>query len=89
MAYRKTAPYPESHWKNTQYDALLDRANTTIDPKKRLALYRSAMKMLTLQGGELIPVFVKTVAGIRANCTGYQPRIEIVRADFRTVHCTR
>jgi peptide/nickel transport system substrate-binding protein len=89
IAYRKTAPYPETHWKNTQYDSLLDRANTTINPKKRLALYRSAMKMLSLQGGELIPVFVKTVAGIRANCSGYQPRIEIVRADFRTVHCTR
>ena len=45
------------------------------------------MKMLTNEGGELIPVFVKTVAGVRSNCSGYQPRIEIVRADFRTVSC--
>lgn len=89
IAYRSNAPYPETHWKRPDFDRLLDRANTTVNPGKRLALYRQAMKMLSLQGGELIPVFVKTVAGLRANCSGYQPKIEIVRADFRTVSCKR
>jgi peptide/nickel transport system substrate-binding protein len=89
IAYRSNAPYPETHWMRLAFDKLLDRANTTVDPAKRLALYRKAMKMLTLEGGELIPVFVKTVAGLRSNCSGYQPRIEIVRGDFRTVACKR
>jgi peptide/nickel transport system substrate-binding protein len=87
IAYRQNAPYPETHWKRPDFDALLDKANTTVNPTSRLALYRQAMKMLTNEGGELIPVFVKTVAGVRSNCSGYQPRIEIVRADFRTVSC--
>jgi hypothetical protein len=30
IAYRSNAPYPETHWKNKAYDALLDRANTTV-----------------------------------------------------------
>jgi peptide/nickel transport system substrate-binding protein len=89
IAYRSNAPYPETHWKRAAFDRLLDRATTTVNAAKRLALYRQAMKMLTLEGGEIIPVFVKTVAAIRANCSGYTPRIEIVRADFRTVSCKR
>src|SRR5919204_2016070 len=89
IAYRANAPYPETHWKIAAYDKLLDRANTTVNAAKRNALYRQAEKMLSLQGGEIIPVFVKTVAAMRSNCTGYQPRIEIVRADFRTVSCKR
>jgi peptide/nickel transport system substrate-binding protein len=87
IAYRSNAPYPESHWKRPAFDALLDRANTTVNPAKRNALYRQAEKMLTLEGGEIIPVFVKTVAAMRSNCSGYTPRIEIVKADFRRVSC--
>ncbi len=87
IAYRSNAPYPETHWKRADFDSVLDTANTTVDAAKRTALYRQAEKMLSLEGGEIIPVFVKTVAATRSNCSGYEPRIEIVRADFRTVSC--
>ncbi len=87
IAYRSNAPYPETHWKRADFDSVLDTANTTVDAAKRTALYRQAEKMLSLEGGEIIPVFVKTVAAMRSNCSGYAPRIEIVRADFRTVSC--
>ncbi len=87
IAYRSNAPYPETHWKRASFDELLDKANTTVNGPARDALYRQAEKMLSLEGGEIIPVFVKTVAAMRSNCSGYQPRIEIVRADFRTVSC--
>jgi peptide/nickel transport system substrate-binding protein len=87
IAYRSNAPYPETHWKRADFDRLLDTANTTVNAAQRTALYRQAEKMLSLEGGEIIPVFVKTVGAMRSNCSGYQPRIEIVRADFRTVSC--
>jgi len=91
IAYRSSTPNPnnETHWKRPDYDALLDQANTTVDPEKRAELYKKAEQMLTEEGGAIIPIFLHTVAAMRANCEGYQPRVEIVRADFRTVFCTR
>jgi peptide/nickel transport system substrate-binding protein len=88
IAYRCNAAYPETHWCNKKYDALLDRATTTVNAKKRLALYQEVTKMLSLQGGEIIPAFVYTVAAERAGCTGYKPRVQLYRADFRFAHCS-
>ena len=89
VAYLENAPYPESHWKVPEFDALVRKANVTVDSTARTELYKEAGKMLSLQGGALIPLFRKTVAGARSNCSGYQPSVESVRADFREVQCKR
>lgn len=89
IAYRCNAAYPESHWCNKTYDALLDKATTTVNATKRRTLYQRVAKMMSLQGGEIIPVFVYTVAAERTNCTGYKPRVQLYRGDFRFVRCSR
>jgi peptide/nickel transport system substrate-binding protein len=87
IAYLKSAPYPESHWKVPAYDALLEKANTTVDPAARSALYKQAGKMLTEQGGEIIPMFQRVVAAERSNCTGYSPSIQFVQFDLTQLQC--
>jgi peptide/nickel transport system substrate-binding protein len=89
VAYLANAPYPETHWKVPEFDALVQKANTTVDAAARKQVYQEAEKMLSMQGGEIIPVFRKTVAASRANCSGYKPNVEPVRADFRAVECKR
>jgi peptide/nickel transport system substrate-binding protein len=87
IAYLQNAPYPESHWKVPAYDALIKKANTTVDPAARSALYKQAGKMLTQQGGEIIPMFQRVVAASRSNCSGYHPSIQFVQFDLTQLQC--
>jgi peptide/nickel transport system substrate-binding protein len=87
IAYLQNAPYPESHWKVPAYDALIQKANTTVNPAARSALYKQAGKMLTEQGGEIIPVFQRVVAAQRSNCSGYVPSIQFVQFDLTHLQC--
>jgi peptide/nickel transport system substrate-binding protein len=87
IAYLQNAPYPESHWKVPAYDALIQKANTTVNPAARSALYKRAGKMLTEQGGEIIPAFQRVVAAQRSNCSGYVPSIQFVQFDFLHLRC--
>jgi peptide/nickel transport system substrate-binding protein len=89
IAYRSNAQYPETHWFREDYDALLDAANTEPDPETRAGLYRQAAQMLTEEGGAIIPVFQQIVAGVRAECEGYQPHVQLSRVDVRRVSCER
>jgi len=87
IAYLQNAPYPESHWKVPAFDALIQKANTTVNPAARSALYKQAGKMLTQQGGEIIPAFQRVVAAQRSNCSGYVPSIQFVQFDFTHLQC--
>jgi len=87
IAYLQNAPYPESHWKVPTFDALIQKANTTVNPAARSALYKQAGKMLTQQGGEIIPAFQRVVAAERSNCSGYVPSIQFVQFDFTHLQC--
>ena len=87
IAYLNNAPYPESHWKVPAYDSLLSKAFTTVNPTARRALYQQAEKMLTTQGGEIIPMFQRVVAAERSNCTGYHPSIQFVQFDLTQLSC--
>lgn len=87
IAYLQNAPYPESHWKVPGYDALIQKANTTVDPAARSKFYQEAGKMLTDRGGEIIPMFQRVVAAQRSNCSGYHPSIQFVQFDLTHLQC--
>lgn len=61
----------ETHFYSKAFDAYVAKARSTVDPAQRAALYRKALKTVTLWGGDIRPLFVRTVAGMRANCSGY------------------
>ena len=41
VAYTQDAKWKETHWEHPEYDALLLKANTTVDPEERNKLYQS------------------------------------------------
>ena len=88
IAYLKNATYPETHWKVTAFDNLIKKANTTVDPVARRALWKQAGKMLSQQGGAIIPAFQRVVAAQRSNCRGYVPSIQFVQFDFAPLQCS-
>jgi peptide/nickel transport system substrate-binding protein len=89
QAYLSTVKNAETHWRVPAYDALILKSDTTLDDEARISLYKQAGKMLSLEGGAIIPFFGKIVAAERRNCSGYQPHVEAVRVDVRNVECKR
>jgi len=87
IAYRSNSQYNETHWFIEEYDALLDAANTTVDPEERAGLYRQAEQMISEEGGVIIPVFMHMVAAMRSDCSGYERHVRVDRFDLRHTVC--
>lgn len=87
IAYRSNAQYPETHWYRKDYDAILDAANTESDAAKRTELYKQAEKMLTEEGGAIIPLFQHSVVAMRVQCDGYTPYAQLYKLDLRYMTC--
>jgi peptide/nickel transport system substrate-binding protein len=89
IAYTKDAKWNETHWRRDDYDSLLGQAKAEIDPSKRAGLYKEAQKMLTDEGGIIIPFFQHQVAAIRKECDGYRPRAQNFNVNYDTIACKR
>ncbi len=87
IAYRSDAKYNETHWKNPEFDALLDKANSTLDPEERRKLYQEANKLIAEDGGAIGPVFATLIAAVRTNCDGFAPHSDWNRVDVKSLHC--
>jgi peptide/nickel transport system substrate-binding protein len=89
VAYRKEAVWNETHWFRDDYDALLDRADATLDEAERIELWKQAQKMLVEESGTVVTSFFPSIAVLRAECTGHVPHPSRFYFDFREVMCNR
>ncbi len=87
VAYTQTAKWKETHWERPDYDALLLKANTTVNTEERTKLYQQAGKLLADEGGVIIPMFVHQVLAVRKGCSGYVPRAQNFNLNFETLSC--
>lgn len=86
--FKSDATYNEAKWKNPEFDALLDKARAEVDPEKRRQLYKDAQKVLSDDGGVIIPYFVSDVAVMRAECDGYTPHPQVPILNYENFVCT-
>lgn len=54
-AYRSDSSWNETYYNNPEFDALLDRARSELDPDLRAELYVDAQRLLFEDGGSFIP----------------------------------
>ena len=87
VAYTQDAKWKETHWERPDYDALLLKANTTVDEEERNKLYQDAGKLLATEGGLILPMFVHQVLALRAACDGYTPRAQNFNLNFEDLSC--
>ncbi|MEA2782785.1 MAG: peptide/nickel transport system substrate-binding protein [Rhodospirillaceae bacterium] len=87
VAYTQNAKWPETHWKRPDYDALLLKANTTVDSAERTKLYQQAGEQLAKEGGVILPMFVHQVLALRKGCSGYTPRAQNFNLKFQDISC--
>jgi peptide/nickel transport system substrate-binding protein len=57
VAYGANAPWNETHWKNEKFEKLLADAKGEVDEAKRKPYIWEMQKMLSEEGGAVIPVF--------------------------------
>ena len=43
--------------------------------------------MITEQGGEIIPFFIKTVAAMHSTCSGYEPHMQSNNLNYENLTC--
>ena len=89
LSFRSNSRYPETHWFRKDFDALLEQALTTIDDAERLKIYKKLEQIITEEGGDIFEGKYFTVAGVRKNCSGYTPHVQISRFDTRFATCTK
>jgi peptide/nickel transport system substrate-binding protein len=87
VGYRTDAKYNETHWMRKDFDALLDKAESTLDPTERTVLYKKAQRILAEEGGAIIPVFSATVGAMRQGCSGFVPHVDMNRISYAEIHC--
>jgi peptide/nickel transport system substrate-binding protein len=87
VAYTQTAKWKETHWERPDYDALLLKANTTVDAAERLKLFQQTGELLAKEGGLILPMFVHQVLALRKDCEGYTPRAQNFNLNFEDLSC--
>ena len=87
IAYLSEAEFPETHWYRDDYDALIEKANGTVDPDERRAIFQEAQRMLAEEGGVIVPAFASVSAAMRQGCSGYEPNNNVNNNDFSAFAC--
>jgi peptide/nickel transport system substrate-binding protein len=78
----------ETNWNNPQFNALVAKGAAAPNVALSNGYYKQAEKMLSLQGGAIIPVFFDTVAAVRSTCSGYTPSDDFGQYDFTRLTCS-
>lgn len=86
-AYTQNAKWKETHWERPDYDALLLKANTTVDEAERNKLFQQTGELLAKEGGLVLPMFVHQVLALRKGCEGYTPRAQNFNLNFEDLSC--
>lgn len=72
-AYSSGSPGNDSHWSNPAFDAAIAAARIEADEDRRRALYAEAQRLLSSDGGVIIPVFGDVIEGVAGEVQGYVP----------------
>ncbi len=87
VAYTQSAKWKETHWERPDYDAMLLKANTTVDPDERRKAFQQTGELLAKEGGLILPMFVHQVLALRKGCEGYVPRAQNFNLNFEDLSC--
>jgi dipeptide transport system substrate-binding protein len=74
----------KSQWCNKAFDALIDQARKTTDPKKRTEMYVKAQKTLYDEVGLIPMVYPVYMTAVNKRVSGYVPS-PFANNDFRAV----
>jgi len=83
LLYTSDAAWPETRWKNKDFDTLIEQARLTTDEARRRGLYDQAQALMNAGVPSVIPVFFDLLSAQRPYVQGYRlhPRGAVFRLD--------
>lgn len=72
-AYKSDAKWNDTRWKNPRFDALLLQARALLDDAKRRELYAQMQRMVSDEGGAMIPLFADYIDAVSTRLQGVTP----------------
>lgn len=66
QVYSSDAPWNDTHWKNPEFDKLLLAARTELDDAKRRQMYAEMQRLVSDDGGVIVPMYANYVSVRRA-----------------------
>ncbi len=88
-AYVTDASWNESHWSDTEFDALVAQINSELDRATRAELYKEAQSILIERGPVIVPFFETAAAGASAAVEGIQLPADWSRTSFVSARLVR
>ncbi len=88
-AYLSGAPYNESHWSDSEFDAIVAQINSELDRSKRIELYKQAQQILIDRGPVIVPFFETAAAGASAALRGVSLAPDWSRTSFSTAYLSQ
>jgi peptide/nickel transport system substrate-binding protein len=84
LLYTSNAAWPETRWKNAEFDQAIELARLTTDEARRRALYGQAQAIIHDGVPSVIPVFFDLLAAQRPYVQGYRlhPRGAVFQLDL-------
>jgi peptide/nickel transport system substrate-binding protein len=73
VAYQSTAKWNDSFWKDAQFDKLLLAARGELDQAKRKQMYGDMQRILSEDGGVIIPMFIDYLDACTSKVQGFKP----------------
>ena len=73
IAYKSDAAWNETFWKRPEFDRILLAARTEADDAKRKAMYFDLQKMISDEGGAVIPMFIDYLEAGASRVKGMAP----------------
>ena len=73
IAYLSSSAQNDTHWKNEQFDKLLLEARALLDDAKRREIYFELQKMVSDEGGAVIPMFGDYLDAASVKVKGLRP----------------
>ena len=76
LAFKSDAPWNEVHWKNERFDELLLASRAEADPAKSQELYCEMQKLVSDDGGNVIPLHAAYLDAISSKVKG-MPKVPL------------
>jgi peptide/nickel transport system substrate-binding protein len=72
LAYRTGVPWNESHYANPRLDALLDKADATVDVASRKLIMKDIEELMQVEGPIVQPVWRAVFTGVNKRVKGFK-----------------
>ncbi|MBB3996030.1 peptide/nickel transport system substrate-binding protein [Sulfitobacter undariae] len=69
--YLSSADWNDSRWKRPEFDAMLIAARAELDQTKRKEIYSQMGRMVSNEGGVILPMFNQLIAGVSNDLGGW------------------